>query len=286
MGRLIPNSIQSQLLSPDSVNPFTKVKEGMSAADPLLNTGVVLRTEGLELATTEYAGSNPLVNAWLAIDNHALSGDSYTKENELDRLQLTYLESGSFTVQKSANYASVQILGRSEPVRGYAHSSARRISLQISVPPMTLQPQLASAKDLTFNWDRKSRLGPGPELGEDLSGGIQGNQQSRKLQGIASKQVQQVFLDKKTILNFLQSLVYPHYNPSARIISPPPPVHLIFGTFMWIRGIVISVNMKHSAPYDPKTCTPYFTDVNLEIEEANRPYSFRDAFTGKADKVY
>lgn len=291
MGRFIPNIPSLASLTSGQPATFVKVPGSLTSGSSESTPTQTIRTEGKSLAPSDLQGSNPLVNAWLAIDNSALQGDSYTQPGEMDRLQLAFLEDGSFTVQKQANYATVQILGRSEPVRGYAHSTARAFSIQIVVPPFTLQPDLSSAQSVfseaTFKYDKAAKgLGPMSSLANAIGQSLRERKDARKAQGVQAQNRKQIFLDKKTILNFLSSLVHPHYNSAARIISPPPPVFLIFGEFMWVRGIVTSVQMKHSAPYDPATCTPYFTYVSLSIEEANRPWSFRDAFTGKADKVF
>lgn len=288
MGRFIPPFTPKTF--PDAVNPFTRVKSAMTASEPSSELETLVRADVVSPAPSEFGGSNPLVNAWLVLDNKDLK-ERYTSDGELDRIQLSYLEPGSFTVQKSANYATVQILGRSEPVRGYAHSSARVISLQIMVPPMTVQPNFKSSDSMMTRHGVSKIAGAlggiAPAMSSALSAfSSRDNAPTRKQGGVSQSQRDQIFLDKKTLLHFLQSLVYPYYNPASRIIMPPPPVLLIFGEFMWLRGVVTNVTMKHSPPYDPKTATPYFTEVNLTIEEANRPYSFRDAYTGKSDKIY
>lgn len=286
MGRFIPNIPSLASLTSGQPATFVKVPGSLTSGSSETTPENTFRAEGRELGATEFQGSNPLVNAWLAIDNSALQGDSYTQPGEMDRLQLAFLQDGSFTVQKQANYSTVQILGRSEPVRGYAHSTARAVTIQIVVPPFTLQPDLATAasdfSEYTYKYDQagKMSIAPLPPLTTEFKDRVV------KAAGVRTQSIKQIFLDKKTILNFISSLVHPHYNSAARIISPPPPVFLIFGKFMWMRGIVTGIQMKHSAPYDPDTCTPYFTYVDMTIEEANRPWSFRDAFTGKADKVF
>lgn len=283
MGRFTPPFTPKTF--PDAVNPVSVVKDQMSGAIPDSAEKAVFSATGYALPDTDYVCSNPLVNAWLVIENKGQM-ESYTNKPELDRIQLTYLEPGSFTVSKSANYASVQILGRSEPVRGYAHSSPRVVNLQISVPPMTIQPDFSSSDSSVSTAGLIKNLPKMSVFGSAISQYLRDNAQSRKQGGVSSQQRGQIFVDKKRILNFLQSLVYPHYNPSARIIQPPPPVLLIFHKFMRLRGIVTSVSFKHSPPYDPATATPYFTDVSLTIEESNRPWSFRDVYSGQADKIY
>jgi hypothetical protein len=154
----------------------------------------------------------------------------------------------NFTESKSANYSSTQILGRSEPIRGYMGSSARAINLQLEVPIEGDKPPMQ------------------PSAGTPQS----------------LQQMQQIFGRKSEVLDFIRSLAYPHYSQQTNHMTyPPPRVLVILGQWFTMVGIVQNWTMTHRAPWaDKGLMMPHFTEVNLTIEECNLPYSFQDVYGG------
>lgn len=96
-----------------------------------------------------------------------------------------------------------------------------------------------------------------------------------------SNSIQDLIYQKNQKINFLRSLAYPDYNPASRLMRPPPPILIVFGSFFVIRGVAQGFRMNHRAPYEPNTLTPYFTDCSLLIEEtATIPWSNLDIKSG------
>lgn len=162
-------------------------------------------------------------------------------ERVFDRIQFTYLQD-NFTESKAANYSATQVLGRSEPVRGYLGSSARALNLQLMVP---------------VDGDR-----PTPPKTTD--------------------NIDEILSRKSEVIDFLRSLVYPHYSAETQnMVNPPPRVLVIFGSWFSMLGIVTNYSMTHRSPWAPYgNMMPFITEVSLTIEECDEPYSFQDVYKG------
>lgn len=182
-----------------------------------------------------------------------------------DRIQFTYMED-NFSESKSANYSSTQILGRSEPVRGYLGSSPRAISLQLRIP---------------IEGDDQPTAVPKQKV--QVTSGLVGDTTTTSTQTYTLSDPDQsdIFARKLQVVDFLRSLVYPHYGSATQqLVYPPPRVLVIFGTWFSLLGIVTNYNMIHKAPWAQNDMTPFFSDVSLTIEECDEPYSFQNVLSG------
>lgn len=197
-------------------------------------------------------------------------------------LRFTHIQE-NYSISKAAQYSSSTVLGRSEPIRGYSNSGPRVLSLSLKVPPddsvhaSNETPQAASG--IWYDDRLGVYMGGGMEVPgyqDRVAALVQVNTQPDR-----DSQTAALMRQKWAKIDFLQSLVYPYYDNTSAIILPPPPVLVMIGTWLSMRGIVTSINFTHHAPYDVSTMTPYYTDVNLTIEEADQPYSFQDILTGK-----
>ena len=179
---------------------------------------------------------------WLVIadPNHLYLPSSGGRTS--DRIQFSYLQD-NFTESKAANYSATQVLGRSEPIRGYLGSTARALNLQLMIP---------------VEGDR-----PPTQVG-------------------TSSSMETVFKRKSEVVDFIRSLVYPHYSAETQNMTyPPPRVLVIFGSWFSMLGIVTNYSMTHRSPWASQgNMMPYVTEVTLTIEECDEPYSFRDVYGG------
>lgn len=193
-----------------------------------------------------------------------------------DRIRFTYLHEG-WSESKSANYSATQILGRSEPVKGYMGSSARVINLVLSIPPEgDLFPGASAdtAQAVQGFTVTQSKSSP-----EEFAAGI-----NPHFSADVTKQSQGYFIRKQEVLDFVRSLVYPQYGPQSSVIYPPPRVLIFFGEWFSLVGVVEAWSMTHKGPWDTLTMTPHHTDLNLTVSETDEPYSWNEVFDGVLSK--
>lgn len=207
------------------------------------------------------------VEGWLVIVDKTYlptAGD-----RRYDRIKFTYLQD-NFSESKAANYSSTAILGRSEPVRGYLGSSPRAINLQLMIP--VEGDGLPGRGELVTSSIRF--------VGDPRSADFQYGQFVAPPPSNVPTNV--TFKRKLEVMDFIRSLVYPHYNTQTqKMVHPPPRIQIILGTWFSLLGIVTNYSMTHRAPWAPEgDMTPYYTDVSLTVEECDQPYSFQDVYGG------
>jgi hypothetical protein len=145
---------------------------------------------------------------------------------------------------KAANYAQIDVPGRSEPIFGYISSSAREISLHLKFIAGIGQTKFARPI---------SDDGPLPNTTEIEDGTLSVMVKTR----------------------WLQSLVYPDYSTSDYTL-PPHTVLLSIGLLIKSECIVNSVNVVYKGPYDGDLL-PFIAEVDLSLYEVNPiPKGFQD----------
>lgn len=137
---------------------------------------------------------------------------------------------------KAANYAQIDVPGRSEPVFGYINSGPREIGLHLKFIAGIGQTKFAAP----------SSEGSIPDSG---------------------------FLDDNTLAviyktRWLQSLTYPDYSSSDYTL-PPHKVLLSIGLLIKSECIVNSVNVIYKGPYDGNLL-PFIAEVDLSLYEVNQ----------------
>ena len=186
-----------------------------------------------------------------------------------DRIQFTYMED-NFSESKSASYSSTAILGRSEPVRGYLGSSPRTLALQLRIP---------------IEGDNIPSYIPKKQTTQVTSSLITeaGTQSTTATKDyvLTDPSIVDTFTRKLQVIDFIRSLVYPHYgSQTQQLLYPPPRVLVSLGSWFSMIGIVTSFNMTHKAPWAQGLMAPYFTDVSLSVDECDEPFSFQDILSG------
>lgn len=178
----------------------------------------------------------------------------------------------SYREAKNAQYATIDVMGRSEPIRGYASSGARifQINFQVAIDVVHgINPGLTS--------EQVSGLHP-------TYGTAFGNTQS-----LSPAQTTKLGLlqDKTAKLDFLLSLLYPHYDSTGvGMIRTPPPVLVIIGSYFAMLGIVENIEFTHKAPYDFDTGISHITEVSMVVSEtAANPFSYLDIRNGLQSKA-
>lgn len=145
---------------------------------------------------------------------------------------------------KAANYAQIEIPGRSEPVFGYVSSGPRELSLHLKFIAGIGQTKYAA---LTSDGETPSN----------------------------SALVADNTLTVLTKTRWLQSLMYPDYSTSDYTL-PPHQVLLSIGLLIKSVCIIPSVNVTYKAPYD-EYLLPFIVEVDLSLYEVNKvPLGYQD----------
>ena len=232
------------------------------------------------------------ISGWLVIVGSANKSNPYIPREGLnslsfpgapprnyDRIRFTYLHD-NFSEQKSASYTSTQVLGRSEPIRGYLGSSPRTIQLTLEVPiegddlpvmsGIPIPHVTSSIKFFTQNDDIPAEQ----KLQKDLLPNASSIARTTGMDAIFNR--------KMEVLDFIRSLVYPHYTQETQnMLYPPPRVLVLLGRWFSMLGIVSNWTMTHKGPWAVEgNMSPYFTQVGITVEECDAPYSFRDVYAG------
>lgn len=139
---------------------------------------------------------------------------------------------------KSANWTPTEILGRSEPLQGYANSGPRVISFTL---------------DFANSADYGDQPVHGPEA--NTPGG---NTEMEPTEYVLNA------------VHWLQSLVYPDYDDEVGgLVKPPPVCALVIGELIRSRVICKDVQVTWRGPWEPDSLTPLFATVALTFEEVN-----------------
>lgn len=145
---------------------------------------------------------------------------------------------------KLANYAQIEVPGRSEPVFGYVSSGAREFSLHLKFVAGIGQTKYAAPTS-------DGETPPDSSLVADNT------------------------LTVLTKTRWLQSLMYPDYSTSDYTL-PPHQVLLSIGLLIKSVCIVPSVNVTYKSPYD-EYLLPYIVEVDLSLYEVNKvPLGYQD----------
>jgi len=176
---------------------------------------------------------------------HAYFKDLETQEV----LQFGYIPE-ELSDSKSANWNSIEIPGRSEPILGYVNSSSREFSLHL---------MFLAGVDQMKN--------PSLESGEPNSNTIEDNT-----------------IAVKHKVDWCRSLVYPDYtNPN--LIRPPHRVLFSIGNLIKSVCVVTAVNAIYKAPWDADLL-PLLAEVDLTLIEVNSvPKGYLEIRQGNLSKI-
>jgi hypothetical protein len=150
-----------------------------------------------------------------------------------------------FSDSKSADWSDTVIPGRSEPIKGYAASSARSFSLNITFVESMDQG------------DTPGFVGPvGPGFPAPAPWYVR---------------------DK---VNFCRSLVYPDYD-AGDLVQPPHTVIFVVGKLIRSRCVCKDVGVTWKGPWDPVSLIPMIAEVQMTLEEVNTlPWGQKDVRAG------
>lgn len=183
-----------------------------------------------------------MANMFQALDN------AYLKDlvnNEL--LTFGYIPE-EISDTKAANYAQIDVPGRSEPVFGYISSGPREFGLHLKF--------IAGIGQTKFAAQNEEPVPNNNPLDDNTLAVI-----------------------VKT--HWLQSLAYPDYSSSDYTL-PPHKVLLSIGLLIKSECIVNSVNVMYKGPYD-SNLLPFIAEVDLSLYEVNQiPQGYSDVRLPKA----
>jgi hypothetical protein len=144
---------------------------------------------------------------------------------------------------KAANYAQIDVPGRSEPIFGYINSGPREFSLHLKFIAGIGQTKFAASTE------------------------------DETPANVALITDSPVSVLVKT--RWLQSLMYPDYS-KADYTLPPHKVLLSVGLLIKSVCIVPSVNVTYKSPYD-QNLLPFIAEVDISLQEVNTiPFGFSD----------